>query len=140
MSLAKALVRDGEGASKFVEIHVAGAPSNADAKAIAASIAKSQLCKTAFAGSDPNWGPESVARPVMPAWPSMPTRCVFGWMVSKSCITVCRRTMKRGDAAVRMQQKEFVVRVSVGEGPGTCTFWTSDLTHDYVTINADYRT
>jgi glutamate N-acetyltransferase/amino-acid N-acetyltransferase len=137
--MAKALVRDGEGATKFVEIQVAGAASDDDAKTIARAIAVSQLCKTAFYGQDPNWGRLA---------------CAAGYAgvafdPDMLCIWIDRvKVMHNGmpadfhedEAAACMRKPEFVIRLETGEGPGKATFWTSDLSHKYVEINADYRT
>ncbi|HOZ47358.1 MAG TPA: bifunctional glutamate N-acetyltransferase/amino-acid acetyltransferase ArgJ [Candidatus Hydrogenedentes bacterium] len=136
--VAQRLVRDGEGATKFVTIEVAGAPDAADAKRIARAIAHSQLCKTAFFGQDPNWGRFACAAgyagvPFDPASFNLwldDVQLVKGGGVAQ---------YREEDAAARMRKPEFLVRVSVGNGPGEAVYWTSDLSHDYVSINADYR-
>lgn len=137
--MAKALVRDGEGATKFVEIAVSGAASDADARTIARAIAVSQLCKTAFFGQDPNWGRFACAAGYAGV-PFDPAR-VNIWIDD---LQIMRDGMAaeyaEADAAERMLRPEFTVRVEVGDGPGASVYWTSDLSHDYVTINADYRT
>ena len=137
--MAQALVRDGEGATKFIEIRVEGALSDADARAIARSIAFSQLCKTAFFGQDPNWGRIACAAGYSGA--SFDPAAVDIWLDD---VQVLRKGLPAGhaeaDAAGRMQRRDITVRVSVGSGPGTCVYWTSDLSHEYVKINADYRT
>jgi len=139
VATAKALVKDGEGATKFVEIRVEGAASDAEAKTVARSIAHSQLCKTAFFGQDPNWGRIACAA----GYAGVP----FGaeqlsiWLDD---LAVVRNGLPTGfeeaQAAAIMQKPEFGIRVCIGGGPGTALFWTSDLSHDYVSINADYRT
>lgn len=137
--LAKDLVKDGEGATKFVEIVVDGAENDDDAKRIARSIGLSSLCKTAFYGEDANWGRFA---------------CAAGYSgvdfdpnelrVRLNDVVLCERGLvtdyKEADAAAIMKNKEFQVGISVGDGPGKAVFWTSDLSHDYVSINADYRT
>ena len=137
--MAHALVRDGEGATKFIEINVTGAENNADAKAIARSIAHSQLCKTAFFGQDPNWGRIACAAGYADA------DFDAGYLsVSIEGLEVVHEGLPtvydEADAAALMQSDDIHVDVSVGSGSGQVTFWTSDLSHDYVTINADYRT
>lgn len=137
--LAKRLVRDGEGATKFVEISVSGAVSDAAAKQIAKAVASSQLCKTAFFGQDPNWGRIACAAGYSGAAFDPGAFCLWIGDV---------QLMDRGqaaayeetDAAAWMQEEAFPIRILVGEGPGRAVFWTSDLSHDYVRINADYRT
>lgn len=139
VDIAKALVRDGEGAGKFVEIRVEGAPNAAAAKTIAETIAKSQLCKTAFAGSDPNWGRIGCAAGYSGVPFDANDLCI--WLEGLEVVhNGLPSAYEEADAAARMQQREFTIRVSVGSGHGICTFWTCDLSHDYVTINADYRT
>lgn len=136
--LAKALVKDGEGAFKLVEVEVTGAENDADAKKIANSIAVSMLCKTAFHGEDPNWG--RIA-------------CAAGYAgidfdatkLSVSVGDVC--VMHKGgkadyleeDAAAVMKAEEFTITVNIGDGPGRAIYWTSDLSKEYISINADYR-
>lgn len=137
--MAHALVRDGEGATKFVEIRVNGADNNADAKRIAKSIAASQLCKTAFFGQDPNWGRIACAAGYAGVGFSADQLCV--WLDDLEVVHNGLPTpFEEADAAARMQPRELLIRVSVGTGTGQAVFWTSDLSHDYVTINADYRT
>ncbi len=139
LSIAQALVRDGEGATKFVEIQVEGASSNTDAATLAKSIAASQLCKTAFFGQDPNWGRIACAAGYSGVAINPDTLCI--WLgVVEVVHNGLPTEFEESDAAAHMQQKDIVIRVSVGSGPGQATFWTSDLSHDYVTINADYRT
>jgi glutamate N-acetyltransferase/amino-acid N-acetyltransferase len=139
LSLAKQIVKDGEGATKFVEIRVTGARSDSDAKLAARAIANSSLVKTAFFGQDANWGRIFAAvgysgAEVDPA------------LLSLSFDDVCmaRNGVFAGDDAesrgtIVLRQKEFTVLVDLGIGSGTATVYTSDLTHEYVTINADYR-
>ncbi len=137
--MAHALVRDGEGATKFVEIRVEGADSAADAKRIAKSIAASQLCKTAFFGQDPNWGRIACAAGYAGVGFSADKLCV--WLDDLEVVHNGLPTpFEEADAAARMQPRDLLIRVAVGGGPGKALFWTSDLSHDYVTINADYRT
>ncbi len=139
VALAQALVRDGEGATKFVEINVAGAPSDEDAKTVARSIAHSQLCKTAFFGEDANWGRIACAAGYSGVQFSPERLSIFLGdleVVHEGLPTL----FNEAEAAEIMGEPDLNIRVSLGDGPGMATFWTSDLSHDYVSINADYRT
>lgn len=139
LDLAHQVVRDGEGARKFVEIRVTGAADAADAKAVAFSIANSPLVKTAIAGEDPNWG-----------------RIVAAVGKSGASAQRDRLTIKFGDilvaekgwrnpnyqeeqGAAYMKQSELVIGVDLGIGEAARTVWTCDLTARYIEINADYR-
>ncbi|MDD2272612.1 MAG: bifunctional glutamate N-acetyltransferase/amino-acid acetyltransferase ArgJ [Desulfuromonadaceae bacterium] len=139
LSLAKQIVKDGEGATKFVEIRVSGAKDNADAKRAAMAIANSSLVKTAFFGQDANWGRIFAAVGYSGAE-------VDQSLLSLSFDDVCMAKngiFAGGDAEARgtevLKQKEFTVSVDLGINSGTSTVYTSDLTHEYVSINADYR-
>lgn len=139
LSLAKQIVKDGEGATKFVEIRVSGAKDNADAKRAAMAIANSSLVKTAFFGQDANWGRIFAAVGYSGAE-------VDQSLLSLSFDDVCMARngiFAGGDAEARgtevLKQKEFTVSVDLGISSGTSTVYTSDLTHEYVSINADYR-
>lgn len=139
VALAKSVVRDGEGATKFVEIQVSGAATDDDAKTVARSIAHSQLCKTAFFGEDANWGRIACAAGYSGVQFS-PDRL----SISLGDLPVVHEGLPtmfdEGAAKAIMGQSDIVVTVSLGDGPGMATFWTSDLSHEYVSINADYRT
>lgn len=139
MNTAQALVRDGEGATKFVEIRVEGAQTETDATKIAKSIASSQLCKTAFFGQDPNWGRIACAAGYASVDLNPDHLCI--WLGDVEVVHNGLPTpYEESDAAAHMQAKDILIRVSIGDGPGQSVFWTSDLSHEYVTINADYRT
>jgi glutamate N-acetyltransferase/amino-acid N-acetyltransferase len=137
--LAHQIVRDGEGATKFVEVRVTGAASNDDARKVARSIANSPLVKTAIAGEDPNWG-----RIVMAVGKS-------GAEADRDALTIrfgdvlvaengWRADSYTEDAgATYMKNAELLIDVDLGLGTGTATMWTCDLTHGYIQINADYR-
>lgn len=136
--MAKDLVKDGEGATKFVEISVTGPDSNDDAKTIARAIGNSMLCKTAFFGQDPNWGRFAAA--VGYAGVNFdPERLT----IALNDVVLCKNGIvaeyREEDAADVMLKPEFTIHVSTGSGSGSAKFWTSDLSHDYVSINADYR-
>ncbi len=140
LSLAKQIVKDGEGATKFVEVQVTGATSNADARQAALAIANSSLVKTAFFGQDANWGRIFAAVGYSGA-------TVDQSRLSLRFNDVCMAqdgVFAGGDAEARgtevLKMKEFTVCVDLGLGSGTATVYTSDLSHEYVSINADYRT
>ena len=137
--LARQVVRDGEGASKLVEIRVHGAEGDASARKIAFSVANSPLVKTAIAGEDANWGRVAMAvgksgEPVEPAR--------FGITFGGHAVARNGERVPGLDEApvrARLKQREIDLEIVVGSGPGRAIVWTSDLTHDYVSINADYR-
>ncbi len=137
-AIAKSLVKDGEGATKFVEIRVAGTATDADAKSIARAIGNSQLCKTAFFGEDANWGRFACAAGYagVDFDPKDLSIALDGVVLTSGGLVA---DYPEQDAAAVMKQKEFTIRVSVGGGPGKATFWTCDLSQGYVSINADYR-
>lgn len=137
--LAHQVVRDGEGATKFVEVRVSGAENDADAGKVAMAIANSPLVKTAIAGEDANWG-----------------RIVMAVGKSGAAADRDRLTIRFGDlvlaengwratsydeaaASAYMKRQELVISVDLGLGQGARTVWTCDLTHGYIDINADYR-
>lgn len=139
LSLAKQIVKDGEGATKFVEVRVSGAASDADAKRAALAIANSSLVKTAFFGQDANWGRIFAAVGYSGAEVDQ-TRlslCFDDVCMARNGIFAGGDAEARGTAVLR--QKEFTVAVDLGIGSGTATMYTSDLTHEYISINADYR-
>ena len=140
LSLAKQIVKDGEGATKFVEVRVTGAASNADAKRAALAIANSSLVKTAFFGQDANWGRIFAAVGYSGA-------AVDQSLLSLSFNDVCMAkngVFAGGDSEARgtevLTLGEFACCVDLGLGSGAATVYTSDLSHEYVSINADYRT
>ncbi|MEX0366923.1 MAG: bifunctional glutamate N-acetyltransferase/amino-acid acetyltransferase ArgJ [Ruegeria sp.] len=139
LDLAKQVVRDGEGATKFVEIRVTGAVSDADAKVHGLAIANSPLVKTAIAGEDPNWG-----RVVMAIGKSGAAADRDLLSISFGDILVAEKGWVSPDyredkAAAYMKGQELVIAVDLGLGDGQATVWTCDLTHGYIEINADYR-
>jgi len=138
-NLALQVVRDGEGATKLIEVRVSGAASEADAAKVAFAIANSPLVKTAVAGEDPNWG-----------------RIVMAVGKSGAAAERDRLTIRFGDTLVAekgwkspgyseeagasyMKGEELVIDVNLGMGRAKRTVWTCDLTDRYVAINADYR-
>jgi len=139
LDLAHQVVRDGEGATKFVEVRVGGAASDADARVHALSIANSPLVKTAIAGEDPNWG-----RIVMAIGKSGAAADRDLLEIRFGDILVAEKgwvapTYSEEDGAAYMTGQELVIDVSLGLGNGTAKVWTCDLTHGYISINADYR-
>jgi glutamate N-acetyltransferase/amino-acid N-acetyltransferase len=139
LDLALQLVRDGEGATKFVKIRVEGAKTPASARVIARSIAESPLVKTAFAGEDANWGrivmaagktDEPVARERMSV--------AFGPLVAARKGAVAEDYSEAAMSAY-MKNAELEVTVNVGVGRADAVIWTCDLTKQYVAINGDYR-
>jgi len=140
LSLARQIVRDGEGATKFVEIRVRRAVSHSDAKRAAMAVANSLLVKTAFFGQDANWGRILAAVGYSGAEIDQDLVSLFFDEVRM----VSDGVFAGGDAEARgteaLRKQEFTVTVDLGLGEGAATVYTSDLSHDYVSINADYRT
>ena len=139
LDLAQQVVRDGEGATKFVEIRVTGATSDRDAKTHGLAIANSPLVKTAIAGEDPNWGRVVMAIGKSGAPADRDTLSIrFGDILVAENGWVCP-DYREDDGAAYMKQQDLVLAVDLGMGDGTATVWTCDLTHGYIEINADYR-
>ena len=137
--LAHQVVRDGEGASKFVEIEVIGAQNDRDAKTHAFAIANSPLVKTALAGSDPNWGRIVMAIGKSGALADRDRIKIWFGDILVATDGFVAPSYTENDGATYMQQAEIRIRVDIGLGAGRFTAWTCDLTHQYVSINADYR-
>ena len=139
LDLALQLVRDGEGATKFVRINVSGAESPASARKIARTIAESPLVKTAFAGEDANWGRivMAVGRADEPIDRTR-LRVQFGPLVAAQDGLISP-TYNEAKMSAYMKKSELEVSVDVGVGRGSATVWTCDLTKQYVAINGDYR-
>ncbi|MBR9761959.1 MAG: bifunctional glutamate N-acetyltransferase/amino-acid acetyltransferase ArgJ [Rhodobacteraceae bacterium] len=139
LDLAHQVVKDGEGATKFVEIHVSGAASDADARTHAMAIANSPLIKTAIAGEDPNWGRVVMAIGKSGAAADRDLLSIrFGDVLVAENGWVSPDYREEQGAAI-MKQQEIAISVDLGLGGGTATVWTCDLTHGYISINADYR-
>ncbi|OED49526.1 bifunctional ornithine acetyltransferase/N-acetylglutamate synthase [Rhodobacteraceae bacterium (ex Bugula neritina AB1)] len=139
LDLSHQVVRDGEGATKFVEIQVTGAASDADAKTHGMAIANSPLVKTAIAGEDPNWG-----RVVMAIGKSGADADRDLLSISFGDVLVAEKGWVSPDykeelGAAEMKKQEITIKVDLGLGSGASTVWTCDLTHQYISINADYR-
>jgi glutamate N-acetyltransferase/amino-acid N-acetyltransferase len=137
--LAQQIVRDGEGASKFVTVKVSGAASRQAAKRIAMSIANSPLVKTAIAGCDPNWGRivMAVGKAGEKAERDALEIVIGGFPITEG--GTARADYDEGPVAEYMKGDEIEIAVDVGVGRGRATVWTCDLTHGYIEINADYR-
>jgi len=140
LHLAQAIVRDGEGATKFVSVNVLDALSLSEARDVAYTIAHSPLVKTALFASDPNWGR------ILAAVGNAGVENLIAENVSiylnDICIVSggCRDAAYTEEAGQRvMDQSEITVKVILGRGDVSTTIWTTDLSHDYVTINSDYR-
>ena len=139
LDLAHQVVRDGEGATKFVTINVTGATSDDDARKVAMSTANSPLVKTAIAGEDPNWGRIVMAVGKSGAQADRDTLSIrFGDVLVAENGWVSPGYAEDAGAAV-MKQPEITIGIDLGLGAGKATAWTCDLTHGYITINADYR-
>jgi len=137
--LAKAIVRDGEGATKFVQIDVTEAASRNDATKIARAIADSLLVKTAINGEDPNWG-----RIISAAGYAGVELEETKLILSINNIQLFARGMPvpcdHDQLCVEMKKKDILIRLSLGKGDYSDTVWTCDLSHEYVSINAEYHT
>jgi glutamate N-acetyltransferase/amino-acid N-acetyltransferase len=139
LELSHLVVKDGEGATKFVEVQVVGATTDEDARKVASSIANSPLVKTAIAGEDPNWGRVVMAvgksgatadRDLLSIWFGDVLVAENGWVSP---------AYSEDAGADYMKNEHIIVKIDLGLGQSNCTMWTCDLTHGYITINADYR-
>lgn len=137
--LAHLVVRDGEGASKFITVEVEGAVSDASAHRIALSIANSPLVKTAIAGEDANWGRVvmAVGKAGEPAERDRLAIRFGETQVAREGLAV--EGYDEAPVAAHLKGQEISVGVDLGLGEGRATVWTCDLTHGYISINADYR-
>jgi glutamate N-acetyltransferase/amino-acid N-acetyltransferase len=137
--LALQVVRDGEGASKLIAITVRGASDDGSARRIGLAIANSPLVKTAIAGADANWGRIAMAvgkagEPVELAHLAI---SFGGHAVARDGARV--PDLDEAPVAAHLEGRKIEITVGVGSGPGAATVWTCDLTHNYIAINADYR-
>ena len=139
LQLAHLVVRDGEGASKFIEIAVTGADSDASARTIAMSIANSPLVKTAIAGEDANWGRVvmAVGKAGEPAERDLLSIRFGDTQVAQGGLAVA--SYDEAPVAAHLKGQDVEIGVDLGLGEGRATVWTCDLTHGYISINADYR-
>ena len=139
-SMARQVVADGEGLTHVVELRIEGAANDADALRVAKAIAHSPLVKTAWAGNDPNWGRLAAAIGYSGVQVD-PDR----FDISFGALPICRNGGRAPEfdedtAHAYVSQKEFSISIHLHQGEGSCVFWTTDLTHEYIHINADYST
>jgi glutamate N-acetyltransferase / amino-acid N-acetyltransferase len=137
--LAHLVIRDGEGAQKFIEISVTGAVSDDSARRIGLAIANSPLVKTAIAGQDANWGRVvmAVGKAGEPADRDSLSISFGGMQVARNGLPV--DGYDEAPVAAHLKGQEITIGVDIGLGSGRATVWTCDLTHGYISINADYR-
>ena len=137
--LAHQIVRDGEGATKFISITVNGAASDSSAAIIGKAIANSPLVKTAIAGEDANWGRivMAVGKAGEPADRDKLSIRIGGIEITANGARV--PDYDETPVALHMQTQDIDIQVDIGLGTGTAQIWTCDLTHGYISINADYR-
>ena len=139
IELAKMIVRDGEGATKLIELKVKGADSKEDAKKAAVKIANSPLVKTAFYGEDANWG--RIVAALGGADIKLDESTLDIWF-DDICIVkggLFAGAEAEAEATDMMKKKEVSLTVNINMGPHEATLWTCDFTHDYIKINAEYR-
>jgi glutamate N-acetyltransferase / amino-acid N-acetyltransferase len=137
--LAHQVVKDGEGAQKFIAVAVRGAQDDASARRIGLAIANSPLVKTAIAGGDANWGRVvmAVGKSGEPVEMARLGVAFGGHPVARDGAAV--PGLDEAPVAAHLAGREIAIEVVVGAGPGSATVWTCDLTHGYIDINADYR-
>ena len=137
--LAIQIVRDGEGASKLITIDVEGATDDATARQIGLAIANSPLVKTAIAGEDANWGRivMAIGKLCIGIVPKDIGIDIGGFKVARGGMRIA--DYNETPISEHMTGQKINIAVSVGKGDGTSRVWTCDLTHDYISINADYR-
>jgi glutamate N-acetyltransferase/amino-acid N-acetyltransferase len=140
VDLATQVVKDGEGAQKFVTIDITGAASDASARRVGLAIANSPLVKTAIAGSDANWG-----RVVMAVGKAGEKADRDKLSIAFGGITITKKGKRVPDydeskVEAHLKGRHVALAVDLGVGKGTARVWTCDLTHGYIEINADYRT
>ena len=139
LDLSQQVVRDGEGATKLVEIAVTGAVDDSVARIHAMAIANSPLVKTAIAGEDPNWGRIVMAIGKSGAPADRDLISISFGDVNVASHGWVNPDYVEAEAAALMKKQEIKIAVDLGMGTGTATVWTCDLTHGYIEINADYR-
>jgi glutamate N-acetyltransferase/amino-acid N-acetyltransferase len=140
MYLAQAIVRDGEGATKFISVIVEGAKDRAEARAIGNTVALSPLVKTAMFASDPNWGRILAAVGRSPI-ANLDVNAVTLWLGDTLLIEKGQPAPSYREelGQVEMKRDEITVRINMGRGNASATTWTCDFSYDYVKINAEYR-
>jgi glutamate N-acetyltransferase/amino-acid N-acetyltransferase len=138
--LAQSIVRDGEGASKFVTVQINGGRSEAECLEVAFTIAHSPLVKTALFASDPNWGRllAAIGRADLPELQvDLVALYLNDVLIAEGGCRAGSYTEAQGVAA--MTPEEIVIRVELGRGDASAAVWTTDFSYDYVRINAEYR-
>jgi len=141
VELAHAIIRDGEGATKFVAVEVAGGSDEAECVQVAYTVAESPLVKTALFASDPNWGRilAAIGRAGLADLDvSRISVTINGVLIAENGGRSPHYTEQQGIEA--MAPEEITIAIALGRGAAQATVWTTDLSHDYVTINAEYRT
>lgn len=138
IGLAREVAKDGEGATKLISVDVVGAKDDTDADLAARAVANSPLVKTAVAGRDANWGRIAAALGKSGAVFSQENVSIdiMGIPVCRDGLT---QAFDEDEALRRFEDREIEIFVDLGEGEASTTVWTCDLTHDYISINADYR-
>lgn len=139
-SMARQVVADGEGVTHVVELRIEGAADSEDALRVAKAIAHSPLVKTAWAGNDPNWG--RLAAAIGYSGARVDPERIDIWFGE---LPICRDGGRASNfdpatAHAYISQREFSISIQLHQGQGRCVFWTTDLTTEYVRINADYST
>ena len=139
LDLAQLVVRDGEGAQKFIAVRVTGAESDASARRIGLAVANSPLVKTAIAGEDANWGRVvmAVGKAGEPADRDKLSIGFGGIWAAREGQPLA--SYDEAPVAAHLKGEEVSIEVDLGLGEGRATVWTCDLTHGYISINADYR-
>lgn len=139
LDLAKAMVADGEGATKALEFAVAGARDGSQARRIALAVINSNLVKTALFGEDPNWG--RVIAAAGSAQAGMDANSWSLWLNEKLWVeTGAIEVLSEAEAHAELEESRIVIRLDLGLGKASATAWGCDLSRDYVRINASYRT
>lgn len=138
--LAQAIVRDGEGATKFISVVVEGAATRAEARAVGNTVALSPLVKTALFASDPNWGRILAAVGRSPV-DALDVGLITIWLGDTLLIENGEPAASYREelGAAETRQEEIVIRINLGRGDAAATTWTCDFSYDYVKINAEYR-
>jgi glutamate N-acetyltransferase/amino-acid N-acetyltransferase len=140
--LAKAMARDGEGATRLITIKVDGAASEEDAAVLARSVAGSSLVKAACFGADANWGRVLCALGYAGV-PLKPEETSVTFASAAGSVAVCKNggsiPFSEEQAKQVLLEEEIEIKVTVGNGPGEAAAWGCDLSYDYVKINGDYR-
>ncbi len=140
ISLAQQIIRDGEGATKFITLHVTGAVDEDSAKTVAFTVAHSPLVKTALFASDPNWGRilAAIGRAPVKSLNINTVDISLGKVpVIAQGLPAKHYTEEKGVAV--FSESEITININLGKGQGCATVWTTDLSYDYVKINAEYR-